>query len=153
MNYSTHLFLASYLYYADGFIVYRIDTDGDNNMKIITADDEITGLAIDTKLNRLYWSYQGLVRYRDLLPGTLDIAVDTSDSVAHGLSAEDGLLYWTVVGNASVPGAIYSLNPSDSNSLHVLHRSMDIHPRDISTAPPDGEHQLELFYSIYDCVH
>ena len=128
-----------YLYYADGVEIYRIDTDGSNNMRIQWSGT-VTGLAVDTTQNLLYWSHNGIVQSRNLSGDSVS-NVDTVDSKPHGLSVRNGVLYWTHVGNISdnVPGAIYSLDTSDASSIPKrLHSSTVVHPLDISTSPTGG---------------
>ncbi|CAI8020827.1 Low-density lipoprotein receptor-related protein 6 [Geodia barretti] len=107
-----------------------------NKVDKIQAPSNVTGLAVDASLNRLYWTSNGEIRFIDLsLDDPLPQTIGTS-SVPYGLSASDGTLYWTVLGNnvTSLPGAIYMLvvNGDDDTSPTVLHESMDIHPRDVS---------------------
>ena len=126
------------MYYADGPYIKRINTNGKNKVDKIQAPSNVTGLAVDASLNRLYWSSNGEIRFIDLslddpLPQTIGTG---SSSVPYGLSASDGTLYWTVLGSnaTSLPGAIYMLvvNGDDDTSPTVLLESMDIHPRDVS---------------------
>jgi hypothetical protein len=126
-----------YLYYADGPFIKRVDTNGKNKVDKMQAQSNVTGLAVDASLNRLYWTSNGEIRFIDLSlddPSQQTIATGSS-SVPYGLSASDGTLYWTVLGNnvTSLPGAIYMFVVNDDNtSPTLLHESMDIHPRDVS---------------------
>ena len=126
------------MYYADGPYIKRINTNGKNKVDKIQAPSNVTGLAVDASLNRLYWTSNGEIRFIDLSlddPSPQTIGTGSSP-VPYGLSASDGTLYWTVLGSnaTSLPGAIYMLvvNGDDDTSPTVLLESMDIHPRDVS---------------------
>lgn len=127
----------SYLYYVDGLTIYRVDTNGRHKTYIDASIYDIIGLAIDTSLNQLYWSTAQGTKYKtppDSDSTPLELNVDTNP---HGLAADNGILYWTVLGNVSIsiPGEIYMymLNGSQGGP-HQLLSNNDIRPLDISTS-------------------
>ena len=124
--------------------IHRVHTNGQNQERIASVSTAITGLAVDSSLNRLYLSANGTIQFIDLSetpPYEHHPVSHGLGSNPYGLAAGEGVLYWTVLGNnlTSVPGAIYKLLVAGSNDPEVLHERMDIHPKDVSTSSALGE--------------
>ena len=130
-----------------------MDTNGENNMRKVVAQGDISGLAVDASLNRLYWTANGQIRFINLT--LTDPPYETIDSgsspgsAPYGLSASEGTLYWTIPLNnqTSSPsqGAIYMfvVGDDDSSGPTPLIQSEEIDPRDVATS--SSEPSMSLF--------
>ena len=148
------LSMYSHLYYIDGQFIYRMDTNGRNSMQKVVAQGNIFDVAVDSSLNRLYWTANRQIWFINLtLANPPHKTIDTGsspDSVPYGLSASGGTLYWTIPFNnmTSSQGAIYmfDVRGDDNSSPTPLIQGDDIDPRDVTTS---SEPSVPVSFSVF----
>ena len=110
-------------------------TNGSNDVLHTESSAEITGLAVDISVDRLYWSYDGNIMYRNL-PNGDPFQINASGTIPYGLAAGDSIVYWTQKKTDDRLGGIHSY--SESGGYLPLHSNSMISPQDI-TSSPDGK--------------